>query len=397
MLILLLSAFLARGTPEMDLVPPPVNRTMTGDWGDSREFLREHGLTINPSFTTDLVGNPVGGMNQGFSYAGSFGLNVGLDFEKAWNITGLDLFTSVVWRTGTSLSREHIGNQFPVQQLFGSQTIKLNELFLRETLAKGAFVLKAGRLNAGNDFLQNELYYRYVSNAFDGNPISVFFNTQFTAYPSATWGAFLSFKPIRWLQAKFAVYNTNSNINKNKYHGLNFTFKSTNGAIWITEWDLLINENKLYPGNYKFGFFKQSGAVNQFNKGMVRGNPCLYFLFDQTVYHPSQDPKRKVTPFISLVFQPDNRNQIPFFTTSGIVYQGPFASRPKDAAVLGVAYGKYSSYLNQSAETVLELNYWIQMNEWCTFVPDLQYIINLKGEGKIPNALVLGAQIGIIL
>ena len=196
-----------------------------------------------------------------------------------------------------------------------------------------------------------------------------------------------------------AVYNANSKIGLNKYHGLNFTFKSTNGAIWITEWDLLINEHKPYPGNYQFGFFKQTGAVKDFKHGgITRGDPCFYFQVDQTIYHPNKNLNRKLTPFIAFVFQPNDRNEFPFFTSAGIVYEGPFASRPKDAATFGIASGKYNSYLRrQSAETVLELNYWIQMNDWFTIVPDLQYIINPRGLGKIPNALVLGAQIGVIL
>lgn len=401
MLLLLLTALITRGagTLELEKQPlPPPKQMMTGDWGGGRPFLERSGLLLEPSFSTNLVGNPVGGKNQGFAYAGSFGLNVTLNFEKICNLTGLDLFSSVVWRTGTSLSRQHIGNQFPVQQLFGSQTVRLNELFFRETLADGALVLKAGRLDAGNDFLQNRLYYYFVSNAFDGNPISVFFNVQFTAYPCATWGAYLSFKPVSWLEAKFAVYNANSKIQKNRYHGLNFTFKNTNGVIAITEWGFLINQNSYYPGAYKLAFFTQTGAVtNLKTTKRVKGDPCLYLLFDQTIYHPKNDLARKLTPFITLVFQPNNRNQIPFFTTVGLVYEGPFASRPQDAAVAGVAFGKYSSYLHQSAETVLELNYWFQVNDWCTVVPDLQYIINPKGLGTISNALVLGAQIGFVL
>ena len=400
--------------------PEAVHHKMTGDWSGGRKLLREHGITFPCSYTVDAVGNPVGGQSHGFAYAGSFGLAVHIDFDKACGVTGLELWSDLVWRTGTSLSRKKIGNQFPVQQVYGSQTIKLNELYLKETLFGETLVLKAGRLDAGNDFLQNPLYYYYVNNAFDGNPISVFFNTQFMAYPNSTWGAYLAIQPTSWLLAQFAVYNANGDISLNKYHGCEFTFESTNGVIWITQWDL-INDSS-YPGNYKFGYFYQNGLpVWSFIDANTKGDSCFYILLDQMVYRPQcvkKGESRGIIPWITLVFQPKNINFIPFFTTSGIVYKGPFASRPRDALVVGFAYGRFSKAMEklqreaklmlpmstdlfgtkpQTYEAVAEMNYWIQVTDWCTIVPDIQYIIRPDGTGKIPNALVLGAQIGLVL
>ena len=382
---------------------------MTGDWGEMRASLARAGITLASSFVTDMVGNPVGGKARGFAYAGSYGLSINIDFTPVgWD--GFEMFSSAVWRTGTNLSMRKIDNQFPVQQVFGSQTVKLNELYLIQTLCNGNLAFKAGRLDPCNDFLASPLYWMFVSNAFDGNPISVFFNVPITAYPNPTWGANLFFKPFPRLSAKLGVYNANSNINKNKYHGVNFTFKSTNGVIWITEWCALINQEKEdhgMPGNYKIGFFYLTGDKTLFLGGKERGDPCFYLLFDQMVYRlGAPGSGRGLTPFVSFVFQPTNRNLFPFFFDGGFVFRGPFASRPKDAIDLGIAYGKYSKDKAeadqqqgnepQNFETVIELNYWAQINPWFTIVPDLQYIIHPKGR-DIPNAFVIGVQIGIDL
>ncbi|MCP5489874.1 MAG: carbohydrate porin [Chlamydiales bacterium] len=110
-----------------------------------------------------------------------------------FTLKGLELYTSVVARTGTNLSAKKIGNQFTVAQVYGGQNIRYNELYLRLTLLSGYILMKAGRLDGGNDFLQSELYYKYVNNGFDGNPVSIFLNTpSFTAYPNATWGFFFA-------------------------------------------------------------------------------------------------------------------------------------------------------------------------------------------------------------
>lgn len=383
---------------------PETGSAMIGNHSAFKERMAENGVTILSSFTTDMVGNPVGGDARGFAYAGSYGLSINIDFTPAgWK--GFDIFSSAVWRTGTSLSQRKIHNQFPVQQVFGSQTVKLNELYFMQTLLDGQLAFKAGRLDAGNDFFCSPLYWRFVNNGFNGNPISIFFNVPFTAYPNSTWGAYLFFKPYKRLSAKFAVYNANSNIKKNKYHGVNFTFKSTNGVIWITEWCVLVNQEKEdhgMPGNYKAGFFYLTGSEPKFFGGTQQGDPCYYLLFDQMVYRWGKT--QGITPFLSVIYAPPNRNLFPFFFNCGVVCTGPIPNRPNDALNLGYIYGKYSwdqakvqsraGIEPQNFESVLELNYWIQFTPWFYIAPDLQYIIHPKGR-HIPNAFCIGAQIGI--
>ncbi len=384
---------------------------MTGNWNGWRYKIAKKGVDFISSYVTDLMGNPVGGESRGFTYTGSFGLAMNVDFERAVGIDGFAFTVSAVWRTGTSLSLSKIKNQFNVQQVFGSQTVKLNELYLYKSFQDERFIFKVGRLDAGNDFLQSNLYDQYVNNAFDGNPVAVFNNFAMSAYPNATWGAYLSVVPVKRVLGKVAVYNANRNIFKNRYHGVNFTFHSTNGVIWITEWGYELNQekgDKGLPGNYRVGFLYQTGSVNKFLNGSVRGDQCFYVLLDQMIYRPST-PKRTnrgLTPFVALLFAPKEKNLFPFFYTAGLVYQGPFARRPKDSASLGVAYGKYSTDLAkaerrerkeaQNFEMVVELNYWFQINKWCTFIPDMQYVIHPRGL-NIPNAFCLGAQIGFVL
>jgi porin len=105
-------------------------------------------------------------------------------------------------------------------------------------------------------------------------------------------------------------------------------------------------------------------------------------------------------------------NTMPFFANGGLVYRGLFASRPHDTAAFGVAYGAFSSQRARSQrdarsagsaagiqkyEVALELTYIVQATRWLQVQPDLQYIINPGGTGRIPNALVLGFQLALTL
>lgn len=396
------------------------NLYMTGDWWGARVSLVEDGVTFGFVYVTDMVANVYGGKAKGFAYAGSFGFDMNVDFGKFTFLKGLSFYSSVVWRTGTSLSADKIGNQYPVQQVYGGQNVRLNELYLKQILFDEYLIFKAGRLNGGNDFLQSPLYYRFMNNGFDGNPISIFFNTPFTAYPNATWGFLMEFRPyFKRILAKVAAYVAQDDLADNKYHGLNWSFNGSDGALLISEWSYQVNQLKGdigYPGNYRVGgYYTTRSKGEKYRGGSYHGNYGYYFLIDQMVYRtPHTD--RGLTPFVAIVLAPKDRNLLPFFVTSGLVYKGLFASRPKDYTNLGFIYGKYSNDLRhaqevakrtgkmpkfgnmpQNFEAFIELNHWFQINPWFVIMPDLQYVINPKGFGTIDNAWVIGAQISFTL
>lgn len=394
---------------------------LTGDWKGGRSKLSNDGVTIGSSFVTDIMGNPIGGKARGFAYAGSLGIDMNVDIGKHTNLKGLSFYVSGVWRTGTNLTAKKIGNQYPVAQVYGGQNIRLNELYFKQSLLSEKMTMSVGRLNAGNYFLQSELYYKFVNNGFDGNPISVFFNGPFTAYPNATWGALLQFRPYKRISAKVAAFVANRDLSKNSYHGLNWSFNGTDGAQLITEWSWQVNQLKEdtgYPGNYRVGYFYYTDSKGEkYLGGHYHGNYGYYFLLDQMIYrHGDTQTDRGLTPFLTVLLAPKNCNTLPFFVTSGLVYKGLFASRPNDHTNIGFAYGKYSKDQReaqhiakqthmlgpwgdqpQNFETVVELNHWFQVNPWFIIVPDIQYVINPKGLGTISNALVVGVQVSITL
>ena len=376
-----------------DYTNGPDRKYMTGGWAGARKKLADRGITFASSYVVDTLGNPVGGKAHGLAYAGSLGADVNLNFEKLCGVKGFDFYLGVVFRTGTSLSGKKIDNQFPVQQNYGGQNFRFDQIFFRKKWLDGKIVGEIGRLNAGDNFLQSPLYYKYVSNAFDGNPIGVFFNNAFTAYPNATWGALLLFNYPNF-EAKIGVYNGNKEVSQNRWHGLNFQFKSTDGAQLTGEVGYVKTGD--YPGHYRIGgmYFTKDKA-HFVGNGRGPGNYTLYLLIDQVI-------AKGVTPFAALLFSPKDRNKFPFFISSGITFDGIIPSRKDDFLALGVAYGRYSRKLNvsqalqgeieQNFETVIELNYKIQVTRWFEFQPDLQYIINPKGLGLYPNALAVGFQ-----
>jgi len=380
---------------------------LTGDWNGARPSLKETGVQLDLTYMDELMGNPIGGRQQGIANAASTGLKITVDFEKIAGTKGLSLINSYAWRFGTNLSSRTIDNQFNVATVFGGETYRLNELYLQERMFHNKVILKAGRMEPSSDFLYSPLYSRYVSLAFNSNPIAILFNTPFTDYPFAVWSACLHLKPHPSFLMKFGIYNNNPKIRENKYHGCYFPFKSTQGVLLLTEWVGSIRGKR--PGNYFVGGYYVTGETAKFEGGEQRGNWGYYFLFDQMIW-------KGFTPFGAFLFAPKNRNKFPVYLEGGFVYMWPYSSRPNDSLDYGVAYGQYSSELREvqrqaksahrigpfgnhpeTAETLLELNYWFQIQKYFAITPVVQYIINPKGYGIYQNAFVIGLQVFVDL
>jgi porin len=117
--------------------------SLTGDWWGTRNWLdKDKGIEFSGTYTTDLAGNPVGGMEQGFTYTDNIAFGLKFDLEKLVGWRGATFTIAATDRNGTSLSQNYIGNQFTVQQIFGGQTAILTGLHLTQRLLDDKMEIK---------------------------------------------------------------------------------------------------------------------------------------------------------------------------------------------------------------------------------------------------------------
>jgi len=400
-------------------------RYMLGN-GFYRDQLADNGLTLSLKFVTDSLGNVTGGRDQGFTYTGSLGFDANADLTKLAGIPGADFYVSAVWRSGTSLSNKFIGNVFQTQQVYGGQNLRLYAFYWRQQLWQEQLEVKIGRIAQGDDFLSRPIYWSYVQNAFDGNPVSIFLNAPMYAYPNSTWGSMFKYTPKDHdFYVEAGVYGGAKDPpqNRNSAHGLDWSFDYENAffigqAGWTPE--LTIGEHRDLPGHYSMGAYYVTEEHTRFlQPPPVGGAPPftneatglwgLYWMVDQMVFSNGVDShgdKTGVTPWFVVSIAPDETvNTMPFSFYGGIRWDAILPSRPDDFLGLGFVYGEFSDDLAtsqrlagapaQDFEAVLELTYKIQLNPWLTFQPDLQYIFNPGGAGNFDDALVLGFQASV--
>jgi porin len=378
--------------------------------------MEDRGITPTLTFVTNSFGNPTGGRQQGFTTANNLELDVDFDLEKLCSLEGGSFLFSMSYRFGGSLSANYIHNVFTVQQDFGGGVfVVVNVAYLQE-LFDDRVEFRFGRIGAGDDFLVSPYNYAFVQNGFNGNPAGIFFNSPgMTADPNDTWGALVKVRPTARTYIMGGVYNGDPSIRDNDYHGLDF---SMNGPLFAI-FEVAYQPNSRpgdqgLIGNYKAGFWYDNGLFTDFNTGAVnRGNWGFYTLFDQVlVRFGEQGSNRGFGIAGSFLVSPDQSiSQMPYFFTAALAARGIFPSRPRDGVGLGVVFGHFSNDLQdsqrraqqlnpnvgvQSHETVVELTYRLALLRSALFFqPDLQYVIRPGGTGRISDALVLGAQVGV--
>ena len=407
----------------------------SGNWGGGRDFLDRHGVEISLTYTSDMAGNPVGGISpHGFTYCDNIALGLFLQTEKLFGWKDGYFMMSLLQRDGLNLSQKNIGNQFTVQQVFGGPTFHWYELSYEQKFFDAHASVKLGRIAAGDDFAVSPLYWLYMNNGIDGNLQALPVNGRFSTYPNTVWGSRLKVDLTSTTVARLGVYQATP---LNSINGLNWDFYPSNGVMllgqysWNPEFfhpssasleketaaafsDSSSNKNINKPsargldGHYWMGGYYSTMEYSQFNSSTMLPNAYgFYWHADQTVYRVDSISDKGLILWSAYALSPQqNVSKVSFQVNGGAVYTGLIPARDNDATILGFIYGNFSSSYagaQQAAgngspnyELVYEAGYRINFTKFAYFQPDVQWIINPGGLGSTPNALVIGAQTGVI-
>lgn len=409
---------------------------LSGDWGGFRNLLYDNGVSVFASYWNNIAGNPVGGMRQGTTYCDEIDFGLQLDLEKLIGWKNATITVTAANQAGSDLSGKYIGNEFTVQQLFCRSTIMFCTLYLEQKLFDDKLSLRLGRLSASADFTSSPIYALYMNGGINGTVLSV--NTEFPSFLGAVWGGRARVDLTSQWNAMFGIYQTTSHIPDRTNHGLDWNIRPNDGVIligrvgWAPEFfkrrvetppptrnknvtsyssgkktTSAQSELKGFPGRYWLGAYWSPWTYAQFGcPEMASYSYGFYGYADQMVFQEIPGSDQGLTIWSSASFSPqENISRFPLHINGGLVYKGLIPMRDDDYTCFGFSWGKFSrdyAQMTKSAgrgypsyELVFEWNYRIQLTKSMFVQPNIQWVINPGGTGKIPNALVLGAQMGV--
>lgn len=399
---------------------------VTGDWGGARERLFASGVEVFGFYNSILNGNVSGGTHpRHATYVDDAFVGFKFDLEKLAGWRGGLFVVSGINRNGDDLTTKYIGSIFSTQQSVGGQRPFLYQVYLQQKLFDQRLRLKLGRFSASDDFNGSPLYGYSVNNGINGDIRNVLFDTRFSAYPFAVWSAVVLFDPAPEFNLKLGVFQTSDDMFENDDNGLNWGIEESDGYTAIAQfgWSpqfwkrpvaLIEGESespqgaatKGYPGHYWIGFtYSEWDLYPRFGGGFEDRSYGFYVHADQMVYQEAPGSDQGLTVFVASGYYPQTEIAIvPFQVNVGLNYQGLFAGRSRDHTMLHFIYGDLSREYAGSvrrpggaladSEKVIEIAHRFQVTPWSYVQPDLQYIIDPGGTGDIPNALVIGAQMG---
>lgn len=378
-----------------------------------RRVLEDHGIFLGGSYTTDLLGNPVGGRSQGFTYFGLLQVILVAELEKLAGWRGGYFVASVVDAAGTDLSQAHVGNYFDVDQVSTLPTLALGQLYLEQRWDGEKFSLKLGRMPIGQDFVKMDMFNLYVG-GIDGHTPVFGYNTFWTSSPSrSTWAAVFKAEPIPDWTLRYGIYQATSSTKVVANHGLNMEFGADDGIQMFGETgfktklpDVWGGSPQGLAGDHKIGGYWSTWSYDIFDSGSTPYSYGFYWIGEQMVWREKSGTDDGITLWYSFVYAPQtDLSQFPFFCGAGGGWQGALPSRPKDWVLFGSYFGSMSRAFAAERESarlgdptyewVLEWDYRAQVTPWLYVMPSVQYVIRPAGTGDIPNSLVIGAEIGV--
>jgi porin len=383
------------------------DKYLLGDWHGVRSQLAEHGIHLTGLFITDPFGNVLGGRRRGFADYNLFGTDLIVATDKLVGWCGGQFHVGFAANFGTSLSKDYVGNSFPIQLAdVADAHVRLTYLSYTQSLFEDRLSIRLGRLTinsvAGLEFLGSEYFKAFTSVGIDLVPLGLFLNAPGAfGYPDATWGARLKVEPIKQLYVMAGIYNGDPNLKSGERHGVDFSLHGP--PFVIGEIGLRRNYGTDAPGlsgNLKIGGYEDGGRYG------------VYLVADQELLRwgaPKQH--RHLGAFGAMVFTLHRTgNTVPLFLDGGLVLYGPTRRRARDFVGVAVVYGAFSAHAAalsgatvpsgtsvsttaRDFEMTIEATYGQRLVPGLVLQPDAQYIVHPNGESPIPNALAIGVNV----
>jgi porin len=408
--------------------PQPFSEDLTLDWGGFRSDLLEKGIDFRVGYVSETATNAQGGGKELWRYADQLTFAATLDLQKLLGLNQAQFKITITDRNGRNLSADaKLGSLEEVAEIYGrGQTWRWTQFWYDQIYLDGVLDWKVGRLTGGEDFAAFSCDFMNLTfcGPAPGNiEISYWYN-----WPVSQWGTRLkaSFKGFGYVQ--LGAYEVNPEDLQTRYA---LSLSEPGGASGVlvpfeVGWQPTFVDRR--NGSYKFGAWYNSSKApdiventNGLPLALDGGQTLLrtgqygaYVNFLQRLTAPSfAGSKRGVSVFFNATFADRRTSRLDNQIAAGMIYTGPFASRPADE--LGFAIGRTHANSRiaavetlqnaaglgpvnvQRSEYVSEIFYGVHAARWLELRPVIQYVRHPGGVAQNTDDVILGLKLSVNL
>lgn len=338
--------------------------------------IHEFGFSGQVSLVNDWSRNLHGGSAPGSSFERySLDVGVALDAKKALGWTGSSAFARLKHHMGDQ-GGDYVGDAQGFSNIDAPPRTYLYELWFQQELMNHKIRIKGGKIDANSEFAVVPAAADFLNSSMGYSPTIMALPT----YPEPQPGISLFVHPRREYQVAVGFFRTARAGPMALVEG---------GRTWsITDREL--------GGRGSLGFWHVDGPLQDFDGDYDPGSHGFYTVLEQSVWknpRAQASVDRQITAFVQ--FGQAN-GEVSVFTQhlgGGLVLDSPLAIREHDS--LGIAAtsvrftGESQAGFQEHRETAIELYYKLNVRQFLSLVPDVQYIRHPGGSHSPSYALVL--------
>jgi len=394
------------------------------DWDGLRSYLLEKGIDFRFGYVSETSTNVQGGDKELWRYADQWTFSTTLDLQKLLGLNQAEFRITITDRNGRNLSADaNLGSLEEVQEIYGrGQTWRWTQFWYDQKYLGGLLDWKIGRLVGGEDFAAFSCEFTNLT--FCGPPPGNIVTSAWYNWPVSQWATRLkaSFHEFGYVQLGAYEVNPNYLLARN---ALNLGEPGgASGVLVPFEVGWLPTFGDRLNGSYKLGAWYNSSkgpdvVENTNGRPLVLdgGQPLMrtgqygaYVNFLQRLTAPSfVGSKRGVNVFFNATFADRRTSRLDNQIAAGVLYTGPFVSRPADE--IGFAIGRthlnsriaaVETQLNaarlgplavQSSEYLGEVFYSVHAARWLDLRPTIQYIHQPGGIAQNTDDVIVGLRV----
>ena len=407
--------------------------TLTDGWFGLAPILKDHGLAVSATETSEVLANVTGGTKTGALYDGRLELDLDADLGQLVGLENTVLHVNAFQIHGRGLSENNLGGDILTpSSIDAERTIRLFDLWVERGFFNNALSVRVGQIAADDEFITSQYTAGFVNSTFGFPAITAEALPGGGAeYPLATPGIRVKRAFGNTFTLQGGVFNGNPDGSVGTADQEAADISGTNFDIGVSPF--MIAELAYTPAGggeaaaqgttYKLGAWYQGGdfydlAVDGRGRSLAGpaasniprrhdGDFGFYGIADLLLYREAGTDDHGLGAFLRLGGAPGDRNFVNFYIDGGFAYKGLIEGRGDDLVSFGAAYAGISVQAEQLVgnlqrigaktgvpfrtpdyEGVVELNYEAALAPWWTVQPDLQLVLHPTQAVIRPTALM---------